>query len=235
MQVVILAGGLGTRLQPMTHRVPKVLVPVCGKPFLVYQFEWLTRHGLRDVVLSVGYRGDQIEAFVKDGRDFGVRVRYSRETEHLLGTAGALKLTEGMLDEEFCVLNGDSYLPVNPQDPIQYFREGRWPALLLAYRNRGRYDCSNTMVRNGRVTAYSRAPGSRGLEFIDYGLRIFKKEVLAAIPSGTFCDMDVLYQRLIADGQLGAYLVNTPFFEIGSVGGLARFSRHLERAQRRGA
>lgn len=229
MQVVILAGGLGIRLGPLTDRCPKSLVRVGGKPFLQHQLEWLARHALTRVVLCVGHLGEQIEAFAKDGRRFGVHVTYAAEGRTLAGTAGALREAEGLLEEEFCVLNGDSYLPINPLAPIRGFRARGLPALMVAYHNRGRYDMSNAAVAEGFVTAYSRQPNSQPLEFIDYGLRVFRKDVLALIPASGRCDLDVLYQRLIEQGQLGAYVVRQPFHEIGSPKGLARFECLLQR------
>ncbi|MBI4596884.1 MAG: NTP transferase domain-containing protein [Candidatus Omnitrophica bacterium] len=229
MQVVILAGGLGTRLRPLTNRLPKVLVRVQGKPFLQYQLSWLARHGLRDVVLCVGHRAAQIQAFAKDGRAFGMRIAYAQEGRRLLGTAGALKHAAALLDERFCVLNGDSYLPINPMEPITYFLRRDLTALMVAFKNRGRYGRSNAKVRGGFVTLYTRQGRVPGLDTIDYGLRIFRKSVLRLIPSKTFCDMDTLYERLIARDALASYMVAEPFYEVGAPPGLARFERYVER------
>lgn len=229
--IAILAGGLGTRLRPLTDRLPKALVMVCGKPFLQYQLNWLASHGLRDVVLCVGYRAKQIESFVKDGRAFGVRVRYSCEDDKLLGTAGALKRAETLLGEEFCVMNGDSYLPINPLDSIQHFKRERFVAMMVVFRNRNRYDSSNATVKDGVVTAYSRDRQRPELEFIDYGMRMFRKEVLQLIAADDFCDLDMLYGMLIEQGKLSAYVVREPFYEVGSVRGLARFRRYVEKTK----
>jgi NDP-sugar pyrophosphorylase family protein len=231
MQVVILAGGLGMRLKPLTNQVPKALVMACGKPFLHYQLKWLASHGLREVVICVGHLADQIESFAKDGRDFGMRITYSREGDRLLGTGGALKQAEALLDEDFGVLNGDSYLPINPLDPMQLFRKQKSIAMMLTFRNRGRYDSSNVMVQNGFVTHYSRGKDTPGLEFIDYGLRMFRKEVLQLIPPETFYDLDGVYHRLIEQHTLAAYTVSQPFYEIGSPRGLARFSRYADKTR----
>ncbi len=225
MQVVVLAGGLGTRLRPLTNKHPKALIDVSGKPFLEYQLNWLSRHSLRDIVLCVGYLGEKVEAFAKDGSDFGARIKYSREKDKLLGTAGALKSAEHMLKEDFCVLNGDSYLPINPLDPIRHFRQAGFTAMMLTLRNRNRYDRSNVMVHNDRVTIYDR--NRPGLELIDYGMQIFKREVLQFVPLDSFCNLDFLYQRLIEKKNLMAYMVSKPFYEVGSARGLARFKQYV--------
>lgn len=228
MQVVILAGGKGTRLRPLTDERPKALVPVCGKPFLQHQLRWAADQGLRDVVLCVGHLADQIEACAGDGASFGVRLTYVHERGGLLGTAGALKHAEALLQEEFCVLNGDSYLPIDVRPPIQAFRDRRLDALMLTYRNDGHYDRSNTAIRDGFVTAYTRTQPHPDLSWIDYGLRVFHKRALAALQPGERGDLDVLYQRLIERRALGAYVVNEPFYEIGSLEGLRRCGAFLD-------
>ena len=228
MQVVILGGGLGTRLRPLTDRSPKSLVNVCGKPFLEYQLQWLASYGFQNLLLCVGHRAEQVEAFAGDGGRFGTRIVYSNEGDQLLGTAGALKKAEGLLEESFCVLNGDSYLPIDPLEPARYFREEGLDALMVTFRNRGEYDKSNTAVENGFVTAYSRQRRRPEMEHIDYGFRIFKKDVLRLIPPVGFCDLDLLYQELIQQKRLAAYPVTRPFYEVGGMDGLARFRRYLE-------
>lgn len=227
MQVVILAGGLGTRLLPLTNRIPKALLPVHGKPFLEYQLRWLAFYGLRNVVLCVGYLKDMVEAFAGDGSQFGVHIKYSTEEGDLLGTAGALKEAEGILDGSFCVLNGDSYLPINPLDSIWHFTDKGFAAMMLTFRNNNLYDRSNVEVENGFVTAYDR--NRPGLQFIDYGMRMFRKDVLQWIPSGCFCDLSSLYWKLIEESGLAAYMVSEPFYEIGSESGLARFQEYSEK------
>ena len=115
MQCVILAGGLATRMRPLTETIPKALLPVAGRPFLDHQLEWLAGHGVSDVVLCVGYRADAIQAHAGDGARYGLHIRYVDEAERLRGTAGALRLAldEGALEESFLVTYGDSFLPID--------------------------------------------------------------------------------------------------------------------------
>ena len=228
-QIVILSGGLGTRLRPFTENCPKALVKVQGVPFIQYQLEWLVSYGLKDLLLCVGHHAEQIKSFVGDGSRFGVRAVYSDEGDQLLGTAGALKKAESLLEKSFCVLNGDSYLPINPLEPIGYFQKEGLDALMVTYRNRGEYDQSNTVVEKDSVTFYSRKERRPEMEFIDYGFRIFKKDVLRWVPSTGFCDMDLLYGKLIACKKLAAYTVVEPFYEIGGMKGLARFNGYIEK------
>src|SRR3954465_5292121 len=106
MQAVILVGGEGTRLRPLTSTVPKPVVPLVDRPFLAYMLEWLKRHGIEDVVMAMGYLPTAVRNVLGDGSAFGVRLRYVEEPDPR-GTAGALKFAEDLLDERFLMLNGD--------------------------------------------------------------------------------------------------------------------------------
>src|SRR5881227_534039 len=106
MQAVILVGGEGTRLRPLTSTVPKPVVPLVDRPFIVYMLEWLKRHGVDDVVMSCGFLATSVRNVLGDGSALGIRLRFVEEPEPR-GTAGALKFAETMLDERFLMLNGD--------------------------------------------------------------------------------------------------------------------------------
>src|SRR6202051_4538585 len=111
LPVAILAGGLASRLRPMTDRVPKALLSIAGRPFIFHQLGLLKNQGIDRVVLCVGHLGEQVKALVGDGRDFGLVIQYSFDGNELLGTGGALKKALPLLGDDFFVLNGDSYLP----------------------------------------------------------------------------------------------------------------------------
>src|SRR5919107_5830303 len=106
MQAVILVGGEGTRLRPLTATVPKPVVPLVDRPFIVYMLEWLRRHGVDDVILSCGFLATSVRNVLGDGSAFGLRLRYVEEPDPR-GTAGALKFAESLLEERFLMLNGD--------------------------------------------------------------------------------------------------------------------------------
>ncbi|MDP2947939.1 MAG: sugar phosphate nucleotidyltransferase, partial [Chloroflexota bacterium] len=121
MQIVILAGGLGTRLRPFTYELPKALIPIHDKPFLHHQIDLLKRKGIRDIVVCVGHLGDKVRDYFGNGRWLGVHIRYSEEQGELLGTAGALRNAEPLLDDEFFVTYGDSYLMLDYGEVMSYF------------------------------------------------------------------------------------------------------------------
>jgi MurNAc alpha-1-phosphate uridylyltransferase len=231
--VAILAGGLATRLRPITETIPKSLVDVCGEPFVAHQLRMLRSHGIDDVVLCVGYRGEQIEQVVGAGSAFGLRVRYAFDGERLLGTGGAVRRALGMLGDEFFVLYGDSYLPCDYQAVLRSFRASGKLTLMTVYRNEGQYDASNVEYDAGTIRRYDKSACSPAMHHIDYGLGVFRREALADVPGGTHLDLATLYQTLLAKGQLAGYELTERFYEIGSVAGLQEFRALM--GNRRGA
>ena len=122
MQAVILAGGLGTRLLPVTQTIPKAMIPIRGRPFLEYQLALLKSHGVTDIILSIGHLGEVLASHFGDGSSLGLSIRYGREDERLLGTGGALKNVEHFLNDVFFVTYGDGYLTVDYQRAMAFFR-----------------------------------------------------------------------------------------------------------------
>ena len=153
MQCIVLAGGLGTRMSAFYPGLPKYLIPVAGVPFARYQLGWLAAHGVCDVVLSIGHRGEMIEEVVGDGAGWGVQVSYARDGQTLLGTGGAVRkaVYEGLLRDHFFVMYGDSFLPVDFASIDGSFLASGRPALMAVFHNRQRYDKGNVLYRDGLV------------------------------------------------------------------------------------
>ncbi len=224
MQCVILAGGLGTRMWPETHTVPKTLLPVAGQPFAAYQLAWLADSGINDVVYCIGHLGGQIRAFVGDGSGWDVSVRYVDESDQLRGTAGALRLAldSGALEDDFLVLYGDSWLQVDPAAVLQVLREGGEPALMTVFRNDGRWDASNVVLDGTRVLRYAKglANPPPEMQWIDYGLLAMRRLVIAErVPAGQPFDLAPVCASLATQGLLAGLEVSSRFYEIGSVSG----------------
>jgi N-acetyl-alpha-D-muramate 1-phosphate uridylyltransferase len=232
LQCVILAGGRGERMRPLTDSIPKALIPVNGVPFASHQLDRLARQGVDRVVYSIGYRGDLVREHVGDGGRWGLAVDYVDEGDELRGTAGALRFAfdEGVLRDRFFVLYGDSYLPI-ALDPVwKAFDEARLPALMTVLRNEGRWDRSNAAVEDRLVTIYDKsgADTNEPLDWIDYGLSALQRSVVEArVPAGEAADLADLFRELSADRLLGAFEVEERFFEIGSPAGLSDLERHL--------
>jgi NDP-sugar pyrophosphorylase family protein len=217
---VILAGGLATRLRPLTERTPKALVDVAGHPFLWHQLKLLRHNGIRHVVLLLGYLGELIQERFGDGSELGVSIQYSFDGPVLLGTAGAIRHALPMLPERFFVLYGDSYLPCNYRDVEAAFRLSGLPGLMTVYRNEGRYDVSNVEYDHGRIVAYDKQAPTPAMRYVDYGLGAFEREVFSALPPGKMLDLATVYKELINSNNLAAFEVQERFYEIGSPEGL---------------
>lgn len=227
MQMAILAGGLATRLGDLTKDQPKSMVQISGKPFLEYQLDLLKRQAVRDIILCTGRFKEQIENYFRDGREFGVNMKYSRE-DKLLGTAGALKKAESLLNDVFFTMYGDSYLFLDFNHVMSYFESRNKLALMTVYKNYDRYDRSNTVVEGNLVKKFSKKEKTKDMVYIEYGANIFKKEILRMIPENQFYSLDDLFPRLIEMEELLAFEVGERFYEIGSPQGLREFEEYIK-------
>ena len=220
LPVVILAGGLATRLQPLTLSIPKALILINGRPFIDHQLRYLKSQNITDVVLCIGYLGEQIKAYVKDGADFGLQVIYSTDGPTLLGTGGAIQKALPLLGESFFVQYGDSYLPVQ-YGPIQeFFFKSQKPALMTVFRNQNQWDTSNVVYDNENILNYDKNELIKEMQFIDYGLGILKKEIFSIEPSNNFLDLAMIYSQLSKQKMLAGFEVSERFYEIGSHTGI---------------
>jgi len=226
-QVVILAGGLATRLRPMTETIPKSLVDVNGEPFIVHQLRLLERNGIRDIVMCVGYLGEQIIKVIGDGKEHGVNIAYSFDGLQLLGTAGAIKKAMPLLKDTFFVLYGDSYLPCDYKGAQDAFVQGQKPALMTVFRNSGQWDTSNVEFANGQILVYDKKNKTECMQYIDYGLGLFNKQVFTQVPSDGPYDLALLYQNLLTEQQLSAFEIKERFYEAGSFAGIKELGYYL--------
>lgn len=218
--VAILAGGLATRLRPLTEKVAKTMIEVGGQPFIAHQLRLLQRERISRVVLCLGYLGEQVEAFVGDGARFGVSVEYCYDGCSLLGTGGALRRALDRLGSEFLVMYGDSWLDTRFAAVVDAFRASGRSALMTVYRNCDRWDRSNIWFEHGRVLAYDKKIRLPQMHYIDWGLSMTKADVMAGYPAQTAFDLAEVYGRLAQNGDLAGYEIATRFYEIGSPEGL---------------
>ena len=229
LPVAILAGGLATRLQPITEKIPKSLVDIAGEPFLAHQLRLLHSHGIRKAVLCVGHLGEMIERDFGDGATFGVELRYSFDGPVLLGTGGALRLALPLLGDAFFVLYGDSYLPVDYAAVGEAWRASAKDALMTVFQNEGAWDTSNVEFSDGKLLLYDKRDRTPAMRYIDYGLSIFKASVFADRASGERFDLSDVQRDLVAQGRMAGYEVRERFYEVGSHAGLAELSALLSK------
>jgi len=219
VQAVILAGGKGTRLRPLTNNLPKPMIPVQGKPFLEHLIIFLKQQGFKKFLILSGYRAEQIENYFKDGKTFGLKIKYSREKK-LLGTAGALKKAARLLAKEFILFNGDTLLSIDYRKFIAAFKAAKKMAMVTAYRNKGNFAKSNLLLCGNQVTAYSRSE-TKDKTHVDSGATALSKKVLDLIPVGKVCSLeDEVYPQLIARGELAVFVTPKRFYDMGSFEGL---------------
>lgn len=231
MQAVILAGGLGTRLKPITDEIPKVMIPVNGRPFLEHQLNLLKRHGVSDVVLCIGHLGEKIMDHFGDGRRFGLRIRYSEEGDKLLGTAGAVKKAQDLLGDVFFVTYGDAYLMVNYEAVMKHFKNSDKLGLMVVFKNSDRFDRSNVVVEDDIVKIYSKKKKFPGMVYIDFGVSVLRKKALDLVPDGKVVDLEELNQELIRRKELLAFKTSQRFYEIGSPEGIREFKELVSSGQ----
>jgi NDP-sugar pyrophosphorylase family protein len=226
--VAILAGGLATRLRPITEKIPKSLVPVAGKPFLAHQLELLQSRGIRRAVLCIGYLGEMIQREFGNGSTYGIRLDYSFDGPKPLGTGGAIKRALPLLGDEFFVLYGDSYLPVEYRPIAEFFRHSGKLGCMTVYRNEGHYDTSNVVFRDGEIAVYDKKDRPPEMRHIDYGLSLFKAAVFNSYSADQPFDLAEVMGRLVRERQLAGYEVRERFYEIGSPAGLAELETLLQ-------
>ncbi len=224
LPVAILAGGLATRLGSLTEAIPKSLIPIDGVPFVAHQLRLLKKNGIQHVILCVGHLGGMIEKTVGDGSSYGVKVDYSYDGAALQGTAGAIRTALPKLGESFFVMYGDSYLACDyPAIEREFLRSNRL-GLMTVFRNNGQWDTSNVEFADGRILAYSKKNRTPRMQYIDYGLGVFRAQAFARSSASDLADV---YADLLRTGELAAVEVHERFYEIGSPAGLKEMTAFL--------
>jgi N-acetyl-alpha-D-muramate 1-phosphate uridylyltransferase len=223
MQTVILAGGLATRLRPITEKIPKALIEINGIPFIDYQLNYLKKQGITNVVLCTGFLAEQIVKYVGNGSRHGLKVVYSNDGEKLLGTGGAIKNAATFLDDDFFILYGDSFLPIEFKPIYKKFKLNKLPALMSILENNNQWDKSNVIFDGKQINLYDKNNYSDQMNYIDYGLSICKKDIFTKMTYNIF-DIAEIFTSLSKENQLDFYEVNQRFYEIGSQQGIEDFS-----------
>lgn len=215
-------------MRPVTEQVPKFLLPIAGVPFGVRQIEALRDQGVCKLVLSIGYKGEMIRELLGDGAQHGVRITYCDEGRNLKGTGGALRFAadQGLLEDRFFVLYGDSFLPIDFKPVWEAFVASAQPALMTVLLNEGRWDASNVIWESGKIELYQKKGATpeqvRRMTAIDYGLLVATRDwVMSTVPKGAVQDLAGPLTALSQQGRLAGFEVHERFFEAGSPKGLA--------------
>lgn len=234
LPIVVLAGGLATRLRPITEKIPKSIVALNNIPFVLYQLKLFQQHGIKHVHFCLGHLGEMVKDIIEKS-NFTTRmsITYSFDGEKLLGTGGAIKKALSALPDTFFVTYGDSYLDIQYKLVESKFVEMADDdyGLMTIYKNGGKYDTSNVIYENEKVILYSKKSSEIKMEYIDYGLGILRKNHFNLYPDNTPFDLSEIYETLSVKGELIGYEIPNRFYEIGSVNGIKDLSNYLKKQQ----
>ncbi len=230
MQAVILAGGRGTRLRPLTNTVPKPLIPIGEKYFLYYLLKLLSRNGISKILLCLAYLSEKIIEKIGTGSNFGCEIDYSIEKTPL-GTAGAIKNADHKLEDEFMTINGDTFLPIDYTKLINFWNEKKSDAegLIVLYDNREKIVPNNIKTDDtGKVTTYSKN-SVEGKGFVDSGVQIFKKSILSLIqPDAVVSLEEEIFPKIIDKNKMISYITSTRYYDIGTPERFKLFEKFIE-------
>jgi len=217
-KAVVLAGGLGTRLRPITNEIPKQLMPIHGKSIMEHVFDLFKKYGIKDIILCVGYKADKFKEYFGDGKKFNLNITYVVEKKPM-GTAGPIRLAKDLLDDTFIVCNADELKDIDLFDMYLNHKE-----------NGGAATIALTTVEDPSAYGVARLQGNKILEFVEKpkkekapsnlinsGLYIFEPEVIDYIPKGrSMLEKDV-FPKLAKDEKLFGYPFSGQWFDTGTL------------------
>tara|TARA_B100002019_G_scaffold276367_1_gene275113 strand:- start:4445 stop:5158 length:714 start_codon:yes stop_codon:yes gene_type:complete len=227
LPVAILAGGLGTRLYPITKTIPKALIEVSGQPFIFHQLKYLRHQGIKKVVICIGHLGDMIKSRVGDGSQFGLKIFYSSDESKLVGTGGAIKKALSMLGKKFFILYGDTFLPVRYDIVEKAYLSSNKLCLMTVLKNNGKWDKSNVLFKENSLIEYNKNEPRAEMIYIDYGLSILSANIFDTYPNKSFFDLSNVFQKLSDQNQLEGFEVHERFYEIGTPDSLRETEKFL--------
>ena len=229
LKAVILAGGRGDRLRPLTDTVPKPMIEINGKPFLQYQVELLREYRISEIVLCVGYLKDRIMDYFGNGSPFKLNIKYSVE-KGFLGTAGALKAAATLLGNDFILVYGDSYLPIDYAEFVNFGSRHNDASVVACYDNKTKIAQNNILLdKKNFVKAYDKHHPDKKMNHVEAGVAILKRQILDIIPEGRTVSLeDEIFPVLIKEKRLRGYPTSQRFYDIGTLKGLHEIEEVLK-------
>ncbi|MBN2458974.1 nucleotidyltransferase family protein [Candidatus Woesearchaeota archaeon] len=228
-KAIILAGGKGTRMKPMTDLLPKPMLRINNKPILEHNIELLKRHGIKDIVLSIGYRGEHISEYFGDGSQFGVNISYVKE-ETPMGTGGPLNLIKDQINDTFILMNGDELKDIDLEDMFMFHRKNKGAAT-LALTTVEDPSAYGVAVMNGhKIRAFIEKPSKQNApsKLISAGLYIMEPEVVKMVPEG-FCKIENdVFPRLAMNDKLLGYVFSGQWYDTGTPERFAKAEREWD-------
>ncbi len=231
IQVVVLMGGLGTRLKEFTKECPKSLVDVGEKPFFDYQLDLMKKWGFRKFVFLIGYRAEMIEQYYGDGRKDGISIEYCYDGEKLLGTGGAVRRALKYIEEDFLLIYGDSFMDINFEETVYRYFSGKAQgkrALMTVLKNNNQFDKSNVVMKDGELVLYDKHHAVPEMDYIDYGVCMYERALFEDYAEDVPFDVAQIQNCLSLKGEMTAHIVTKRFYEIGSPASLEEFRTYVE-------
>lgn len=229
IQIVVLAGGLATRLRPITEKIPKSLININDEPFVIHQLRLFQSRGIKDVHFCLGYLGEMVIEVVQ-ANHWDMNITFSFDGEKLLGTGGAIKNSLKYLSDPFFITYGDSYLDIEYSHVNAFYnihKDGGKKGLMTVFHNDGQWDTSNVIYENNEIQIYSKKYKSEQMRYIDFGLGILTKKHFDPYSSGVYFDLSEIYEIAASNKTLLGYEVHNRFYEIGSFSGIQELSHYL--------
>lgn len=214
-QAIILAGGQGMRLRPITTQTPKPMIPFWGKPFLEYLIELLKDNGIEEVILLVGYLHEQIEEYFGNGEKLGISITYSYGPPES-DTGTRIRNAYPLLDQVFLLCYGDNYWPLRLSELAEYYKFMGKKALVTVYQNRDQATKNNIFLEEGLVKTYDRTRKKKHLNGVDIGFFILDKHALDPMPTGDFSFEEVIVPRLIAQHELAGFVTEHKYYGLSN-------------------
>ena len=227
LPVAILAGGLATRIRPITNAVPKSMIDINGQPFLEWQLQLLEKNNCETVVLCVSHKAQIIEDFVTNRPLSKMEIQLSWDGEKQLGTGGALAKAMEKLGSAFLVLYGDSYLPLNYEEVANHFLKSNKLGLMTVMKNELGLESSNVILENGFVSKYSKHSPEKSMEYIDFGLGAFRSDSFSHLNLNEPTDLSVIQADLATRNELVGFEVKERYYEVGSFQGIRDFQKYV--------
>ncbi|HMQ68745.1 MAG TPA: sugar phosphate nucleotidyltransferase [Ignavibacteria bacterium] len=228
--LILLAGGLATRLKPVTETIPKSMIEVAGKPFIEHQLLLIKKNGISNVIICAGKFGDIIQKFTERNNSFGFNIRYSYDGYRLLGTGGAVMKALEFAGDDFFVMYGDSYLTEDFSEIGKFYRSQKEIGLMTVFRNENNFDKSNIEFSDGKIIRYDKKSTDDKMKFIDYGLGILNRSAFEEFKDQEVFDLETVYQELLVKKELAGFEVKNRFYEIGSFKGLEETRKFLSQS-----
>jgi len=216
-KAIILAGGKGTRMKPMTNFLPKPMLRIQDKPTLEHNIDLLKRHGIKDIIISVGYKGEKIKEYFGDGSQLGVNITYVEEKTPL-GTGGPLNLVKGKINETFILMNGDELKDIDLEDMFMFHRKNKGLATIALTTVEDPSNYGVAVMNGHKIMTFIEKPSKKQApsKLINAGLYILEPEVLKMVPEGFSMIENDIFPRLATNEKLLGYVFSGQWFDTGT-------------------